>query len=74
MARTILDVKGFACPLPVLRANKSLRGLESGDELEVLATDAAAPADFEAFAETTGHIVIDNREENDVFVIVLQKV
>jgi len=73
MARTTLDVKGLICPLPVLRANKALRPLTSGDELEVLVTDPAAPADFEAFSETTGHAIIETGEADGVFTIVLQK-
>lgn len=73
MARTVLDVKGLICPLPVLRANKAIRSLASGDELEVLATDPAAPADFESFSETTGHSILESREDDGVFVIVLSK-
>ena len=30
MSETLLDVKGMSCPLPVLRANRALRGLEAG--------------------------------------------
>ena len=73
MARTILDVKGLICPLPVLRANKALRVLVTGDELEVLVTDPAAPADFAAFSETTGHTIIESHESDGVFVVVLKK-
>ena len=74
MARTILDVKGLICPLPVLRANKALRQLATGDELEVLVTaDPAAPADFEAFSETTGHTILESGENDGVFVVVLRK-
>ncbi len=42
MAETLLDVKGMNCPLPVLRANRALRGMAPGDRLRVLATDRAA--------------------------------
>ena len=30
MSETLLDVKGMNCPLPVLRANRALRGLGAG--------------------------------------------
>jgi len=73
MSRTILDVQGLACPLPVLRANKALRPLAPGDELEVLATDPAAPADFAQFCETTGHALVSSDEAGDVFAIVVKK-
>ena len=33
MGETILDVKGLNCPLPVLRANRALRGMQPGGAL-----------------------------------------
>lgn len=50
-----LDVRGMTCPLPVLKANKALRGMPPGAALVVLATDPAAVLDFHAFAGETGH-------------------
>ena len=70
---TTLDVKGLACPLPVLRANKAMRPLAAGDQLTVLATDPQAPADFVNFCETTGHILLRSDEVDGVFTIVLRK-
>ena len=55
MEQQVLDARGLICPLPVLRARKILMGLPAGAVLEVHATDPAAPGDFEAFCETTGH-------------------
>jgi len=49
MSETILDVKGLTCPLPVLKANKALRGMAAGARLTVLATDPASVPDFNAF-------------------------
>ena len=50
-----LDARGLKCPLPVLKARKRLGAMTSGEVLVVAATDPAAPADFEAFCEATGH-------------------
>lgn len=55
---TRLDLSGLACPLPVLKANKALRGLPPGAILEVRATDPAALKDFPAFAAETGHALL----------------
>lgn len=71
---TTLDVQGLQCPLPVLRANRALRSLAPGEELRVLATDPAAPADFDAFCRTTGHALIASEETDGVFSIVIKKV
>ncbi len=63
VSETVLDVKGLACPLPVLRANRMLRGLEPGARLRVLATDRAAVADFQAFCRETGHALLAFSED-----------
>ena len=73
MTRSILDVQGLACPLPVLRANKTIKTLSAGDELEVKATDPAAPADFVAYCETAGHALVASDEADGVFTIVVRK-
>jgi len=44
MATETLDTKGLNCPLPILKAKKAITKLESGDTLEVLATDPGAQA------------------------------
>ena len=73
MSETTLDVKGMSCPLPVLRANKALRGLAPGDRLRVLATDRAAVADFQAFCRETGHALVAQAEESGVFSFTIRK-
>ena len=73
MGETLLDVKGLNCPLPVLRANRALRGLEPGDKLRVLATDRAAVADFRAFCRETGHALLSFSEEAGVFSFTIRR-
>ena len=73
MATTTLDVKGLNCPLPVLRANKVVKGLMAGDILQVQLTDPAAPSDFAAYCETTGHELVDRTEAGGVHTITIRK-
>ena len=73
MSETLLDVKGMACPLPVLRANRSLRSMAPGERLRVLATDRAAIADFKAFCQETGHALIAMSEEAGVLSFVIRR-
>jgi tRNA 2-thiouridine synthesizing protein A len=70
---TVLDVKGMTCPLPVLRANRSLRALPAGAKLRVLATDRAAIADFRAFCRETGHTLMAFSEEAGVFSFTIRR-
>jgi len=73
MADQTLDAKGLNCPLPILRAKKALSTLPPGGTLEVLATDPGAVKDFEAFARTTGHELVESTTEGNVFRFVLKR-
>jgi tRNA 2-thiouridine synthesizing protein A len=55
MAEKTLDATGLSCPLPVLKARKTLQSMSPGQTLEVLATDPGAVEDFAVFCETAGH-------------------
>jgi len=68
-----LDVCGLACPLPLLKARKALRDVGVGQTLEVLATDPGSWRDFAAFAEQSGHSLIEARETNGVFRYLLKR-
>lgn len=67
-----LDVKGLACPLPILKARKALYALPKGATLEVLATDPGAVADFTAFSEATGNALVEHSESGGVYRFVLR--
>lgn len=73
MSDRILDVKGLNCPLPVLRANRALRGMAPGERLRVLATDRAAVADFQAFCRETGHDLLAFAEEGGVYSFTIRR-
>jgi tRNA 2-thiouridine synthesizing protein A len=73
MSETVLDVKGLNCPLPVLRANRSLRSMQPGARLRVLATDRASVADFQAYCRETGHALLAWSEENGVFSFLIRR-
>ena len=68
-----LDATGLACPLPVLKARKRLKGMASGAVLVVRATDPGSAKDFEAFAEVTGHRLLASTEEDGVYTFELQR-
>lgn len=58
-----LDATGLLCPLPVLKARRSLKPLSAGAVLEVLATDPGAAKDFEHFCQTTGCEMLEATEQ-----------
>jgi tRNA 2-thiouridine synthesizing protein A len=68
-----LDARDLKCPLPVLRARKAIKDVPPGGLLEVQATDPSAPADFEAFCETTGHTLEASEEADGVYTLRIRK-
>jgi tRNA 2-thiouridine synthesizing protein A len=73
MADQVLDVKGLNCPLPILRAKKTLKDMAMGSTLEVLATDPGAVKDFEAFCRATGNELVESGNADKVFSFVIKK-
>ncbi|GBD45106.1 Sulfurtransferase TusA [bacterium HR40] len=73
MQEVELDARGLVCPLPVLKARKRLRELAPGTRLVVLATDPKAPSDFAHFCEASGHRLVENREQDGVFRLVIER-
>jgi len=68
-----LDASGLNCPLPILRAKKTLNGMESGKILKIIATDPGSVKDFEAFANQTGNELMESSEEGGKFIFLLKK-
>ena len=68
-----LDVRGFNCPIPLLRAKKALAGMQRGQVLKLLTTDPGAEIDFKVFAEATGHALVSLDQTGDVLSIVIEK-
>ncbi|MDH5325725.1 MAG: sulfurtransferase TusA family protein [Gammaproteobacteria bacterium] len=68
-----LDASGLNCPLPILRAKKSLATMESGQVLKIIATDPGSVKDFEAFAKQTGNELLDSGEDGGKFNFRIKK-
>lgn len=72
-ADLVLDAKGLACPMPIVKTKKAMNGLESGKVLEILATDKGSKADIKAWAGSSGHQYLGTIEEGDVLKHYLRK-
>ncbi|SFA89626.1 MULTISPECIES: sulfurtransferase TusA family protein [unclassified Bacillus (in: firmicutes)] len=69
----ILDAKGLACPMPIVKTKKAMNEMESGQVLEILATDKGAKNDLAAWSKSGGHELLDSTEENGVFKFWIKK-
>jgi tRNA 2-thiouridine synthesizing protein A len=68
-----LDVRKLACPLPILRAKKSLSAMASGQVLKVVATDKGSPKDFIDFCGKTGNDLLLSEESGDEFIFLIRR-
>ena len=68
-----LDARGLNCPLPILRAKKTLNGMSASELLKIIATDPGSVKDFQAFATQTGNELMSSSEENGEFHFLLKK-
>ncbi|MWV43128.1 hypothetical protein GRF59_05745 [Paenibacillus sp. HJL G12] len=63
----VVDAKGLACPMPIVRTRKAMNDLNAGQVLELQATDKGSVADIQAWAKSTGHQFLGTQQENDVY-------
>lgn len=68
-----VDARGLACPMPIIRTARAIAEMESGELLEVLATDPGSAKDFVAWSRTTGHELVEQSVEAGVFRFLLRR-
>ena len=61
MADKTLDTKGLACPLPILKTKKVLSRVPKATPR--FATDPGSLPDFTAFCESTGNVMLEQRNQ-----------
>ncbi len=74
MATQTLDTKGLNCPMPIMKAKKAIKGIETGETLEVLSTDPGSVRDFDSFCKATGNELLESGEDDDgIYRFVIKK-
>ena len=69
----VLDAKGLACPMPIVKTKKEMTTLEPGQVMEIQATDKGSIADLKAWAQSTGNQYLGTVEESNVLKHYLRK-
>ncbi|WP_408009013.1 sulfurtransferase TusA family protein [Pseudalkalibacillus sp. A8] len=69
----VLDAKGLACPMPIVKTKKTIGEIEAGQVLEVQATDKGSTADIASWAKSAGHQYLGTKDEEDVLKHYLRK-
>jgi len=68
-----VDARGLNCPMPIVKTAQAIKGLASGQILEVLATDPGSTKDFAAWSKSTGNEMVEQTVDGGVFRFVLRK-
>ena len=72
-ADTELDARGLFCPEPVMMLHNSVRQLQPGQVLYVVATDPSTQRDIPKFCSFLGHELLDQAQTDSEFKYWIKK-
>jgi tRNA 2-thiouridine synthesizing protein A len=68
-----MDLKGMACPMPVVKVSQQIKKMKTGEILEAETTDPGAHADFPAWAKSSGNEIIKTLKEDKATKFYIKK-
>ena len=68
-----LDLKGLACPMPVVKVSKGIKEIEIGQVLEAVTTDPGSLTDFPAWAKTSGNEILKSEQDGKEIKFYIQR-
>ena len=67
-----VDASGLSCPMPILKAAQAMKTVQTGELVEIVATDPGSVKDFDAWARSTGNALIEQDANGGKFRFVLR--
>ena len=68
-----LDALGLRCPEPVMMVRKSVRRMNDGETLLIIADDPATTRDIPSFCEFMDHTLIASQTESTPYQYLIKK-
>lgn len=68
-----LDAIGLRCPEPVMMIRKTVRNLDNGQTLLIIADDPATVRDIPSFCQFMDHTLIASQTEHTPFQYLIKK-
>lgn len=68
-----LDCKGLSCPEPILKTKIAINEMQSGQVLEMFATDPGSANDIASWANRTGNELVESTENDGVWQFFIKK-
>ncbi len=69
----IVDTRGQLCPLPVISAKLAANLLKSGQVIKLIASDPGSLADIPAWAESSGHTLLQKAQTDGIYTFWVRK-
>jgi len=73
MADATVDARNLQCPMPVIETAKAIGTIDSGETLEIIATDKGALSDIPAWAKDMGHSLKEQFETEGELHFIIEK-
>ena len=70
----VLDLKGLACPMPVVKVSKGIKEVEVGQIIEAHTTDPGSLTDFPAWARTSGNEIVKTDQDSEIIKFFIKRV
>ncbi len=68
-----LDTIGLRCPEPVMMVRKTIRGLDTGETLLVIADDPSTTRDIPSFCRFMDHQLVETQTESSPYKYLIKK-
>jgi TusA-related sulfurtransferase len=69
----VFDLKGLACPMPVVKVSKGIKEVEVGQVIEAQTTDPGSLSDFPAWAKTSGNEILKTEQEDKLIKFYIKR-
>lgn len=63
----VVDARALRCPMPLLKLKQALHGVETGQVVELLATDAGSWRDIPVYASLANHEIVLQEQVGDEY-------
>lgn len=68
-----VDAKGFACPMPLVKAKKAIDTMEVGQLMELQSTDKGALTDFGAWVKKSSNEIVKVDATDGIYTFIIRK-
>ena len=71
--KTIVDTRGYSCPIPLAMVSRKMHGIDEGDTAIVISDDESFRKELELWCAETGNTFLDIAFEDGVFKMTIGK-